>query len=205
MKIGIIGSGTVGSSLGKALTRAGHTVMFSSRTPDSGKMATLLAECGGKAQAGTVAETLAFSDTIAIAMRWDAIPDMVRTAGDWSGKIVIDMTNRFGPPPIGSAGSAGLDLAKLTGARVVKAFNIIGAEHYQNPVFGSERATMLIAGDDAEAKRIVSQLAGDIGFDVVDAGDSGAIILLENLAALWVHLAGRAGHGRNIALRLIRR
>lgn len=205
MKVSIIGAGYVGSHLGKALVKAGHQVMFSSRTPHSDEMLALVAACGAGAYAGSTTDTLAFSDVVAVALRWDAVPDAVKSAGDWSGKIVIDMTNRFGPLPQGSAGSAAQDLARLTGARVVKAFNIIGAEHYQNPIFSGQSATMLIAGDEVSAKEVVGRLASDIGFEVVDIGGLEFSSLLENLAALWVHLAFRGGLGREIAFKLLKR
>lgn len=202
MKVGIMGAGPVGGSFGKALTKVGHHVMFSSRTPHSEKMQALVRECGASAQAGTPAQTLAFSEVIAVAMHWDAIPEMIRGVGSWSGKIVIDMTNNFQKEsPISSA----QELAHLTGGRVVKAFNIIGAEHYQDPNFGGQPASMLIAGDDAAAKKIVMQLASDIGFEVIDVGNLDAAAHLENLAALWVQLAHRTPLGRNMAFKVIRK
>jgi hypothetical protein len=200
MKIGIIGAGSVGESLGRALLRAGHEVMFSSRDPESERMQALRQSTG--AAVGTTAETLAYSDIIAVALRWDAVPAVVQ-AGNWQGKIVIDLMNRFGAA--GSTGSAAQELAALTGARVVKALNTIGAEHYQNPIFNGEAATMLIAGDDAEAKDITTTLLRDLGFDVVDAGSLAAAVHLERLAELWVHLAMRAGLGRDFGFRIVRR
>lgn len=205
MKIGVLGAGVVGSSFGKALVKAGHEVMFSSRNPQSDRMQSLLAEIGANAQAGTVAETLAFSNVIAIAIAWDGLPDALNTPGDWSEKILIDMTNRYGPAWADNTESPAKDIARMTGGQVVKAFNIIGAEHYLDPMFDGEAASMLIAGDSAEAKQVVSQLVEDMGFEVVDAGDLDAATHLEALAGVWIHLAFRAGHGRNIAFRLLRR
>lgn len=203
MKIGIIGAGVVGSALGKGWAAKGHEVMFSSRDPHSDKMRALVAEAGSNASAGTVAETLAFGEVVVIAIGWNALPDALSGAGDWSGKIVIDATNRFGPPPAGSGSSAAEDIARMTGARVVKAFNTIGAENMIDPPF-SEKPTMFIAGDDSEAKATATQLTEQMGFEVVDAGPLSNAALLENLARLWVTLA-RGSLGRNIAFRLLRR
>ncbi len=199
MRIGIIGAGFVGSNMGRALRRAGHIVMFSSREPGSEKMQALAQETG--AAVGTVAETVAANDTLVMALGWEAIPDAIREGGDWRGKVVIDLSNRFGPKPMNSAGE---ELAQLTGARVVKAFNTIGAEHYLNPVIGGEAASMLVAGDDTEAKQVVLQLAQELGFEPVDAGPLAVSAHLENLAALWVHLALRTPLGRNIGFRLLK-
>lgn len=199
MNIGIVGAGQVGTSMAKALVKIGHSVMLSSRTPESEKMQALAAETG--AQVGTVAQTVAFGPVVIVALGWDAVPGAVQEGGDWSSKIIIDLTNRFG----GTGDSAAQDLARLTGGRVVKAFNTIGAEHYQDPIFEGQAASMLIAGDDAEAKQVVSTLAHELGFEPVDAGGLAAAIHLEHLAGVWVHLAFRAGLGRNFAFRLIKR
>ena len=201
MKIGIIGAGFVGQSLGKAFLRAGHAVMFSSRDPQSAKMQTLARETG--AMVGTVADTVAFGDVLAIAMGWNDVPSAVAQGGNWHGKILIDPTNRLTPGESGK--SAAEDLAALTGARVVKAFNTIGAEHYLNPSFDGVAATMLVAGDDTEAKRTVIGLSNQLGFDTLDAGPLAAAVQLENLAGVWIHLAFRTLLGRDIAFRLMRR
>jgi 8-hydroxy-5-deazaflavin:NADPH oxidoreductase len=198
MKIGIIGAGQVGVSLAKAL-RAHHSVMLSSRDPESDKMQALKTETG--AQVGTVAETAAFGPVVVMALNWNAVPEAVKEVHDWTGKIIIDLTNRFS----GGTQSAAQDLAEMTGARVVKAFNTIGAEHYQNPVFDGEAASMLVAGDDPEAKQIAMSLAQELGFEPVDAGGLAAAIYVEHLAGVWVHLAYRTPLGRNIAFRLIKR
>lgn len=201
MKVGIMGAGVVGSSLGKGWAARGHQIMFSSRDPHSDHMQALLAEVGFNAQAGSVAETLAFGEVIVVAVGWDGVLDVLRGAGDWTGKIVIDTTNRFGPPPAGSVGSAAEDIAHLTGAAVVKAFNTIGAEHFADPAFEAP-PSMFIAGDTA-AKAIVAPLVESMGYEVIDAGPLANAVLVENLARLWVTLA-RSGYGRNIAFRLMR-
>lgn len=204
MKIGIIGAGFVGGNLGKGWSAKGHQIMFSSRDPHSDKMKALLAETGPNSSAGTIEQTTQFGEVLAVAMSWDALPSVLQSAEGWTGKIVIDVTNRFGPPPAGSVGSAAEDMAHFTGARVVKAFNTIGAEHYLNPVFGGQTAAMFLAGDDPEARQVVSGLAADLGFDPVDVGPLANAVLLENLARMWVTMA-RSGHGREFAFKLIRR
>ncbi|MFN8531333.1 MAG: NAD(P)-binding domain-containing protein [Anaerolineae bacterium] len=198
MKVGIIGAGAVGVSLGKALIRAGHEVMFSSREPQSDKAQQVRTETGAPVE--SLEKVIAFSPVLALAMPPDAA---LQTAREYSpqlaGKVLIDMNNR-----LGSKQSFAQELAGISGARVVKAFNTIGAEHYQNPVFEGQHASMLIAGEDAEAKRWVSQLASDIGFDVLDVGGLDAVEHVENLAKLWIHLM-LTGHGRDFAFKLIKR
>jgi hypothetical protein len=199
MKLGIIGAGNVGGALAEALLRQGHQVMFGSREPGSDKMQALLSRLGPGASAGSIAEAVTFGEALAIATPWAAVGEAV-TQGDWSGKVVMDATNRFGDHPR----SAAEDLAALIpGARVVKAFNTIGAEHLLNPVVHGQKATMFICGDDPAAKALVGELVAQIGFDLVDAGPLEKARLLEKLAELWVSLM-RGGAGRNIAFKLLR-
>jgi predicted dinucleotide-binding enzyme len=97
MKIGIIGSGNVGGTLGKRWAKGGHTVVFSSRHPESEKMKTLIAEAGPNAVAGSVADTVQQCDILLLASPWNATKEMVSAAGNLAGKILIDLTNPYLP------------------------------------------------------------------------------------------------------------
>jgi predicted dinucleotide-binding enzyme len=198
MKVGIIGAGFVGMNFGKALIKAGHEVMFSSRSPQGTHAHQLRQETGAAVE---LPETvLRFSRIKALALPPDAAIEVAKTfAGQWGDSVLIDMNNRLSQTGL----SLTQELADITGAQVVKAFNTIGAEHYLNPQFGNQTASMLIAGDPM-AKQIASELATAIGFEVIDAGGLDAAVLLENLARLWVTLA-RSQHGRDIAFKLLRR
>jgi len=198
MKIGILGAGFVGQSFAKALMTSGHEVMVSSRNPSSEKMQSIKQTL--RVNVGTVQETIAFGDIVAFALRWDAVQNVV-AVGDWQGKIIIDMMNRFG----GDDGlSAGETLAQmLPQSHVVKALNTIGAEHYTAPNFAGEQATMFIAGNQVDAKSTVTQLLSELGFDVVDIGNIQASRHLENLAAFWVYLAMQTDLGRDIAFKML--
>lgn len=200
MRIGILGAGVVGTSLAGGFSRAGHSIMLSSREPNSERMAATLAEVGG-ARAGSVSETLAFGEIIVVAIGWSHLPQAIADAGDWAGKIVIDTTNR--PGTSASGRSAAQDLAAMIpGAHVVKAFNTIGAEHMGRGTLNGEQLSMFMAGDDAQAKAVVAQLVADTGFAPVDAGGLNAAHLLESLAQLWIALA-RGSYGRSIGFRLV--
>jgi predicted dinucleotide-binding enzyme len=202
MKIGIVGAGNVGLSLGKALLKAGHEVMFSSRDPRGEHARKIKEETG--APVGTVSEVLAYSPVIAIALAPDAIEQTIREHTDWwKDKIILDLNNRFAGAA--TAKSLAEDIAHWTGARVIKIFNTLGAEHYQNPVFEGQKASMFVAGDDSEGKQIAMRLAADIGFEPIDCGGLDSAGMIEKLAQLWVHLALRMGMGRNIAFKLIQR
>ncbi len=141
---------------------------------------------------------------------WATTAEAIKAAGNLSGKILVDATNPLKPDlsglAIGHTTSAGEEVARLApGARVVKAFNTIGAVHMTNPRFGDQRASMFICGDDAAAKRTVASLAEALGFEPVDVGPLSQARLLEPLAMLWISMAFAYGHGPNIAFKLLHR
>ena len=107
---------------------------------------------------------------------------------------------------LGTTVSAGEQVQQwASGAKVVKAFNTIGSNILADARFGSERALLAYCGDDAEAKHIVRQLAEELGFDPLDAGPLTQTRLLEPFALLWISLAYKAGQGRDIAFKFLRR
>lgn len=211
MKIGIIGAGNVGGALGKLWAAEGHEVMFGVRDPNETSVQDMLKSTGGKAKAGSVKQAASFGEVVVLATPWPATQDAVRSAGDLSGKIVVDCTNPIGPDlsglVVGTTDSAGEQVGRwVDGAKVVKAFNTIGAANFGNPKFGSETASMFICGDDSTAKATVGKLASDLGFEVVDAGPLYAARFLEPLAMLWIHLAFKQGLGpTGHAFKLLRR
>jgi hypothetical protein len=206
MKIGIMGSGNVGSALGRRWAEQGHTIMLGARDRQSPKVQAALQAIGPAAQVGSIAEATALSEVIVLAVPWAAAAEVIEQAGDLSGKILIDATNRVGPTQLNGPSSEAEDLARrATGARVVKAFNTTGAGNMANPQYGSQRADMFICGDDEAAKAVAANLATSIGFEVVDCGPLANAALLESLAKLWVQLAYSLGNGPNITFKLLRR
>jgi predicted dinucleotide-binding enzyme len=175
LKIGMIGSGNVGSALGRVWADAGHQVMFSSRhLEDDQKLA---ASIGPNARAGTPAEAAAFGDVVVFAVPYGALPELGQTlAGSIKGKVVIDACNPF-PRRDGEVADrarekgAGLYSAELLpGARIVRAFNAIGADRMGSVHKDPGRVGMPIAGDDKEAIEIASSLIREIGFEPVRVG-----------------------------------
>jgi 8-hydroxy-5-deazaflavin:NADPH oxidoreductase len=208
MRIGIIGAGSVGGTLGQGWARAGHEVMFGVRDAMHPKVAKLVEQTGAKA--ASVAEAAAFGEVVAFATPWEATEEAVRSAGDLRGKVLLDCTNPLAPQlaglTLGHTTSAGEKVASWApGARVVKIFNTTGANNMANPDFGGVAATMFYCGDDAEAKAVASRLAADLGFDPIDAGKLEQARLLEPLALLWIRLAYVQQMGREIAFKLLRR
>jgi 8-hydroxy-5-deazaflavin:NADPH oxidoreductase len=208
MKIGIIGAGDVGSTLGKAWAKRGHQIMFGVRNLASPKVKKLLSSQDSNIQVENIGQAVTFGEVIVLAVPWEATLETVKAAPDLSRKILIDPTNplssdlkRVLTPPSSSAAE---EIAKLAqGAKVVKAFNAIGAKTLGNLQFGTEKADAFLCGDDPIAKSIVGKLAVEIGFNVVDAGPLSNAKLLENLALLWIELAFSQKMGPNIAFKLL--
>ena len=176
VKIGVIGSGNVGGAIGASWVRAGHEVMFSSRHIENDRK--LAADLGGGARAGTPREAAAFGDVILVAVPYRALPDIGRDMADLvDGKVVIDASNPF-PNRDGEIADwarekgAGLASAELLpGARIVRAFNAIGAARMGSAYREPGVVGMPIAGDDAEAVAIASELIRDVGYEPVLIGN----------------------------------
>ncbi|UIF87768.1 NADPH-dependent F420 reductase [Cupriavidus sp. UYPR2.512] len=175
-RIGVIGSGRIGGTVGGLWVKAGHPVLFSSRHPEALKP--LVDGLGPLAQAGTVAEAIAFADVLFLATPYGALPQLSQeNAGAWAGKIVLDATNAIAQRDGAIADEAqrngiGITTAKyLAGARVVRAFNFMGATNFasQHHRPGGLIAVP-IAGDDQAALQVAAQLVRDAGFEPVVVG-----------------------------------
>lgn len=175
-KIGIVGSGRVGSALGTAWASAGHEVMFSSLDIEHDRK--LAASVGANARAGTPREAAGFGNVLLVSVPYGALPQIGKDLGDLlKGKIVIDTCNPF-PNRDGEiavwarekgAGVASAEL--LPGARIVRAFNAVGAARMAAARQGSgPRSGMPIAGDDKQAIAVATQLVRDVGFEPVLVG-----------------------------------
>jgi hypothetical protein len=174
-RIGIIGSGRVGGTLGRIWAGAGHSVMFSSLDLDHDKK--LAAEVGANASAGTPRQAAAFGEVLLIAVPYHALPSVGKDLGELlKGRVVIDTCN-----PIASrdgeivkwADEKGAGLASaelLPGARIVRAFNAVGYSRLPDAAKKDPRFGMPIAGDDPKAIAIASGLIRDVGYEPVLIG-----------------------------------
>jgi len=176
MKIGIIGSGNIGSTVGALWVQAGRQVLFSSRHPENLKQ--MVDGLGPLARAGTVEEALNFGDVVLLGVPYGAYPQLGKDyAKQFVGKVVLDAGNavvaRDGE--IGKqARAAGVALTSaklLAGARIVRAFNIMNFRKVASMAHRpAPRFAMPIAGDDAQALRVAASLVRDAGFDPVEVG-----------------------------------
>ena len=175
MKIGIVGSGQVGGALGAVWVRAGHEVMFSSLDLEHDKA--LAAKLGPDARAGTPRQAAAFGEVVMISVPYRALPGVGKSLADLiKGKVVIDTCNPFVSRDGDIAAwardkGAGLASAELLpGARLVRAFNAIGASRMGEAYREPGRVGMPIAADDAGAIALASRLIRDIGYEPVPIG-----------------------------------
>jgi 8-hydroxy-5-deazaflavin:NADPH oxidoreductase len=174
-KIGIIGSGHVGSALGEVWANAGHSVLFSSRNLENDKK--LAAKIGANSRAGTPEDAAAFGEVVLLAVPYSAFPELIKSVGSkLKGKVVINASNPF-PQRDGQVAEqartqgAGLfDAQALPGALVVRAFNAIGSARMSSAHSEPGKIGVPIAGDDKKAVEVTSQLAREVGFEPVVVG-----------------------------------
>jgi hypothetical protein len=180
MKIGVIGSGRIGSTIGGLWVKAGHEVMFSDRDPEQVKRA--IEGLGPRARAGSVPEAAAFGDAILIAVPYAALPAIQQQVGaQLKGKVVIDPNNpvpsRDGDMAVSARekGAGVSSAALLPGARIVRSFNSWGyGTMAREANRAAPRMALPVAADDPAALKLGMQLVSDAGFDPVAAGSLAA-------------------------------
>jgi 8-hydroxy-5-deazaflavin:NADPH oxidoreductase len=203
--IAILGAGNVGSALAQNLTALGDSVFFG--VPEPMKYGDLAARLG--ARIGTIEQAIADAGIVILAVPYAAALEIAAQVGDWNDRILIDASNPIAPGfaglSVGTTTSAAEQIAKrATNARVVKCFNVTGAENMADPRTGSSQVFMPAASDDADARAAVVALATRMGFDAIDAGPLSAARYLEPFAMTWIHLAYGRGQGRDWAFSRIR-
>ena len=175
IKIGTIGAGRMGGTLGTLWVQAGHPVMFSSRDPEETK--SLVERLGPLARVGTVDEAVTFGDVVLLAVPYNAYPELgKRHARALAGKLLVDVGNAVctGWRDCRRAKEAGIGLTTakyFPGALIVRAFNTLGYGVLQREANRpGERMAIPIAGDDAQALSTAEQLVRGAGFDPVVIG-----------------------------------
>jgi 8-hydroxy-5-deazaflavin:NADPH oxidoreductase len=209
MQITIIGSGSIGGGLGRAWRRAGHPVTFGARDVGEKELVALCEQTG--ARAASIADSVKGAEVVVLAMPWGALDSVLAATGELAGVAVIDCTNAVKRGPQGMAleyghttSSAEQLQVRIPKAHVVKSFNAQGAENLAQPRYGDVAASNFFCGDDADAKRKVATLVGDVGFEPIDAGPLASARLLEPMMLLWITCSRTVGT-RDIAFKLLRR
>jgi 8-hydroxy-5-deazaflavin:NADPH oxidoreductase len=182
MKIGVIGAGHIGGNCARQAVKGGHEVMLSFARDRSG-LDRLASELGPSASVGTPAQAVAFGDVVILSVPWGAIPEALAQAGDLGGQVVVDTTNQFGSGPMPEPGqtAASFNAGRMPGARYVKSFNTLtsGFQEREADRPDEERVVQWVAGDDAEAKELVTGLIEDMGYQPVDLGGTATCAVME--------------------------
>ena len=194
MKIGILGSGDVAKALAGGFLKHGHDVTLGTRTPE--KLAEWAAK-KPKAHIASFAEAAKFGELVVLAVKGTVAADALRLAGaaNFAGKPVIDATNPIADaPPVNGVLKyfTTLDDSQMErlqrefgNARFVKAFNSVGNAFMVNPQFKGGKPTMFICGNDEAAKKTVSSILDQFGWETADMGKAEAARAIEPLCILW--------------------
>ena len=204
MKIGVLGTGMVGATIATKLVQLGHHVTMGSRTPDNRTAAHWTKLNGINASQGTFSDAVLYSELIFLCTKGEATLEVVRTVGPdaFREKVVVDVSNPLdfshGMPPsllICNTESLAEHVQKaLPYAKVVKTLNIVNCEIMIDPPKAGN-PTMLLCGNDGEAKATVTALLKDFGWtDIVDLGDIKAARGTEMLLPVWLSLLNVVGH-----------
>jgi len=184
MRIGIIGNGNVGSALGPNIAAAGHEVAYGVRDPAKGA-----GDDGIPLK--SVRDAASGAEVVILAIHWGVVDDVLAQCGDLAGKVLVDCTNPYDfqnklAPLVPPDQSAAKIIAGKTAARVVKAFNQVGAAVMAEAPHRKARPLQFVASDDEAARATVLKLAREIGFDARDGGGLDYARELEGLARLWI-------------------
>jgi 8-hydroxy-5-deazaflavin:NADPH oxidoreductase len=208
MRIGILGSGLMGGKLGTLFGRAGHDVVFSYSHKRS-KLESLARAAGKTARAGTPREAAQDADVLLLAVHWNRVDDVLRQAGDLSGKVLVTctlpMNDNDTALAVAHTSSGAEELARKTpAAHVVSAFATTPSE-VLFAVFGERdggsRPSLVYSGDGEDAKATAARLIRDVGFDPVDAGPLEVARYIEPFALLVAKLAYEGDSGPALAYR----
>lgn len=207
MTISVLGTGSVGQTIGTRLVELGHTVMMGSRSANNEKAAEWIRQTGANASAGTFAEAAAAGELIVLATKGDAALSTLQLAGrdNLAGKTIIDLTNPLdfskGMPPtllVCNTDSMAEQLQReFPEARIVKSLNTMWAGLMVNPTMlaGGDH-TVFVSGDDAGAKTQTKTLLTEFGWqpnNIIDLGDISTARGTEMLLPIWLRLWGATG------------
>ncbi|MDR6860899.1 NADPH-dependent F420 reductase [Variovorax guangxiensis] len=179
-RIGVIGAGWLGGTVGRLWVKAGHEVMFSSRNPD--KLEAMARELGPRASVGLPMAAAEFGTVLLLAVPFEALPQVGRDLRSaYSGKIMLDSTNPWGANSADvyrearELGVAQTVVKYMPGARLVRAFSAVDASVVEASASrAGGRIGMPIASDDAEAMRVAAELVRDAGCEPVVVGNLAA-------------------------------
>lgn len=205
--VAIIGTGSVGSTLGPRFATLGHEVVYGSRSPDEPRVKELVAATGVRARATEPGLAAQACELVVFAVPWEAAEASLKSLGSLNGKVLVDVSNpldvrdgREIAVPVPSSGAEQLQ-AWAPGAKVVKALNTVNYRVMKDPAIAGGPVSVPLSGDDEAAKALVSQLVRGLGLEPVDVGPLRTARYTENMALLYVSLLLRDGPAYEFYLR----
>jgi predicted dinucleotide-binding enzyme len=200
VKIGILGAGNIGGTLGQQWAAAGHEIMFGVRDVNSANVQKLLESISGVASAGSLAEAIEFGDIVLFAIPFATVGPTVDTyAESLAGKLIIDATNNFGASVINNLAV----LNRVRASTLFRAFNSLGWEMFAEPVIGGQQVDLFYCGPAGERRETMENLIKDVGLRPVWVGDLEQAPLVDNIGSLWGQLVFRQGMGRRLAFKVL--
>jgi 8-hydroxy-5-deazaflavin:NADPH oxidoreductase len=195
--IAVIGTGNVGAALGPEFAAQGHTIVYGHREPNRDDVQALVARTPGNASVKLPADAVVGADMVVLAVPGTAAVDIAKGLGDLSGKIIIDPTNvvsreggRMSHGVPGKGSNAAMIQEVAPGASVVKAFNTLNWQQMVNPETAGGPITIMLAGDDADAKARVAELVRGMDLEPVDVGGLQYAHVLEEMLVMWAQSLG---------------
>jgi len=189
MRIGVLGTGTVGHAIASKLIALGHEVMMGSRTANNPKAEAWASQARPRGHAGTFADTAKFGDIVFNCTHGASSIAALHTAGEENlrGRIVVDVANVL-PPDARQTESLGEQIQKAFPlAKVVKTLNTINCEVMVNPKALSASHTLFVSGNDAGAKEAIRGVLESFGWDdILDLGDISTARATESYLSLWL-------------------
>ncbi len=195
MKVGILGSGIVGQTLGSGFIKYGHQVKIGTSNPN--KLNDWIKNSGTNASIGSFADAASFGEIIILAVKGTAAMNVLEKAGskNLADKTIIDATNPIEEvPPVNGVLKFFTDQnyslmeqlqSNYPESNFVKAFSCVGNSSMVDPDFGGQKPTMFIAGNNDDSKNVVTKILDTFGWEVEDMGKAEAARAIEPLCILW--------------------
>lgn len=202
MKIAVLGSGKVGGTLGAKWARAGHEIKFGVRDPEEKRRHTDPDWASFNILFLTVADAIRDSDVVLFAVPTAEVAGIIASHGSYlDGKILIDSTNDFRSDQMSKVNEL---VAAAPSAKVFRAFNSLGWENFENPMFDGVQADLFYCGPkEGDASVTVKALIEEIGLRPIQIGDLDKIAIVDSIVRLWFSLAVDLGLGRHLAFKTL--
>jgi predicted dinucleotide-binding enzyme len=201
LSIAVIGSGVIGTTLGRRFAQAGHRVTFGARDVANAELVKTAEEIG--AAVASVDAAIDGSEVVLWAIPGAAMAEAIpAVATGLAGKIVIDATNKVGE---GDLNSLDVIARYVPSARAYRAFNTVGWENFADPKYGDVVGDLVFCGPDGDPRETVEQVIGATGLRPVYVGDGGKAGVVDGVAALWFALAFERGMGRGVGFKILTR